>query len=275
MTTWRLYHYSGCGNRFLVTYDPEEVFPEHSPKIIQELCDQSTIASDGIIIVRPSTKACSKMISYNRDGSRIPFCGNGLRCAAHLINTLLLPTAHHIVIETDVGLKRATVNGNRVEVEIGHIPPEIAFSLPLPTHTVQGVFIDVGVPHAVITVPHIQTVDVATLGPSIRNHPSFAPHGTNVTFVSRSNNNRFDLCIRTYERGVERETLSCGTGAVAASIVMWPQFSQNTIRLQTKSQEILTVRRDTSTSNPWYSLLGEVACLGIIDETLPCICKTA
>lgn len=197
-------------------------------------------------------------------------CGNGLRCTAHYTNTVLLPNNKHLLIETDVGIRRATVEDDLVEVEMGHLQDGKPWNLTIQNTAIEGILIDVGVPHAVIPVRYVQNTDVQTLGSSIRFHERFAPSGTNVTFVSPSKDPRSDLLIRTYERGVERETLACGTGAVAAAIGMWQSFSHhNCLKLQCQSKEILSVRRHASDKGNWYTLQGKVFCLGIIDETLP------
>lgn len=242
-STLELYHYSGCQNTFIILID-EGFFPEKDTARISCLCQDV----DGLLLIQPSTKADVKMVYLNKDGSRASMCGNGLRCLAHLAQKKLFPLKTSLLIETDVGVRAATIFNDIVEVEMGPIVTPKPLLLPLDHSQRELFFLNTGVPHAVIKVDDIKTVDVCTLGRIIRNHPAFSPEGTNVTFVSIDKEKMVDLSVRTYERGVEAETYACGTGAVAAAIVMWNDFPmKSSLQVRCLSQEVLTVRKqDTS-----------------------------
>lgn len=156
---------------------------------------------------------------FNSDGSEAEMCGNGARCAARLaFDQDLAPAA--MTIETPSGLLNADVlDGGSVRLEL---PPPAAWRLDgeleaITAHpAVRYAFANTGVPHAVIECDDLDRTDVCTLGAAVRHHRAFAPHGTNVDFITVTSPDT--LCIRTYERGVEGETPACGTGVAAAAV---------------------------------------------------------
>jgi len=216
MRFWKMH---GARNDFVLVDDREQTFPTGDRDLIRRLCDRHVgIGCEGMLLIQPSRvpEAHFRMRFINPDGSEVEMCGNGARCIARLAHDLgIVPP--EMKIETGAGVIEARVAGEEVEVQL---PPPRGWRmnrrLAVDGREVEYHFVDTGVPHVVILVPEIGQVDVAGLGRAIRFHPEFAPRGTNVNFVQVSGET---LRVRTYERGVEAETLACGTGITAAALV--------------------------------------------------------
>lgn len=214
---WKM---SGSGNDFIVIDHRKALIPADQVKaFVAAVCRRGmSVGADGVILVESSEKATYRWHYYNADGGEVQMCGNGSRCVARFAYLQGIAPAQH-TIETQVGLLQADVMGNgRVRVRL---PDSSGLRLNLSVE-IDGVaypahFVNTGVPHVVYFVDEVATADVVHLGRATRYHSAFAPQGTNANFVERINSRT--LAIRTYERGVEDETLACGTGAVAAGIV--------------------------------------------------------
>ncbi|MBI4597280.1 MAG: diaminopimelate epimerase [Candidatus Omnitrophica bacterium] len=226
---------AGTGNDFIVVDARRRQCNGVSRRwsaVSQALCDRHHgIGADGMLLLEPSRSAAAKMRIFNADGSEAEMCGNGARCVAlYLAHSTPRPdpqsrggqhTAHSskaITLETLAGTLSARVQGNRVATRMME-PTELQLqqSLKVGARTIRYGFVNTGVPHMVVAVPNLETIDVEGLGRRLRFHKVFAPQGTNVNFIQRLGPHR--LKIRTYERGVEDETLACGTGMVASAIV--------------------------------------------------------
>ncbi len=212
---WKMH---GAGNDFILVDDRSRQFPANDAAFRVHLCDRRRgIGAEGLILIRPSDAADLRMVFFNPDGTEADMCGNGARCLARLAHELGAAPAD-LRIETAAGILRAEV-----------VPPLVRLHLTEPRDWRMGLsiewrgrkldlnFVNSGVPHAVGLVEDLATVDIAALGRAIREHALFAPDGTNANFI-RITGPR-SLAIRTYERGVEAETLACGTGMVAAALV--------------------------------------------------------
>lgn len=175
-----------------------------------------SVGADGLILIEQSDRASVRMIYYNADGSRADFCANGTRCAARF--ALLAGIAsHRMTIETDAGIMPAQVDEHGMVALSIAAPADVQLARPLRVgdRVVQGTSLTVGVPHYVIFLrDELWSVDIVPLGRAIRNHPDLRPQGANVNFVLIRDPHSID--VRTYERGVEAETLSCGSGVVAS-----------------------------------------------------------
>lgn len=206
---------AGGGNDFVVidnrggrVSDPEE--------LTRKICTPHlSVGADGLILVEQSERASVKMIYYNADGTRADFCANGTRCAARFALYAGIST-HRMTIETDNGVMAADID-ERGLVTLS-VPPPTSIQLDRPLlvgdKMIQGTAMMVGVPHYVIFLnDNLWSHDITPLGRAIRNHPEM-PHGANVNFVVIRDPNSIE--VRTYERGVEAETLSCGSGVVAS-----------------------------------------------------------
>lgn len=209
--------YHGAGNDFILLDDRSSFFPSENGELILRLCHrQLGIGADGLILLQRGTGAPYRMRIFNNDGKEAAMCGNGLRCLAAFIRNLG-DASEIIEVESMGGTHRCALLGDGVSVSMGkpHIQ-DWGLTLSLVREKISVHLIHTGVPHAVIFVADLKAVDVQELGQKIRSHPYLHPEGANVNFCSLSENN--ELHVRTYERGVERETLACGTGVAAAAI---------------------------------------------------------
>lgn len=210
---------NGAGNDFVMVDNRAGTLPLQ-PELIARLCDRHRgIGGDGLIAAETAEgpTAHLKMRYFNADGGEAEMCGNGARCFSRF-GARLLGLGSRISFETLAGLISAELLGHRVRLEMSE-PHSLALSTPLEVGAgkIDVHFLNTGVPHAVVFRDDLQHTDVRKLGAELRYHPHFAPKGTNANFV----NVRPDgsLVIRTYERGVEDETLACGTGVVASALI--------------------------------------------------------
>lgn len=209
---------SGSGNDFVILDNWAGNLPAIDPILVRAFCRRREgVGADGMLVVERSERADFCMRYFNSDGSRAGMCGNGGRCVCWFAHSLGR-VGEELVFEADDGLHRARIRGKRVEVEIR--PPrniQLGLTLNLRRKELTVNRLDVGVPHVVIVVRDVSDVDIERLGREIRRHPHFAPAGANVDFLQFLTGS--EARIRTYERGVEGETLACGTGAVASPAV--------------------------------------------------------
>ena len=208
----------GAGNDFVLIDDREGAVPWEDHFLMASLASRRTgIGCEGVILVQQSDKADFRMRFLNPDGTEVDMCGNGSRCAAAFAHAIGA-SGKALTMETMCGLIDAQLSDAGVCVWMPE-PTKKSYGIELKVggETVCGDFINTGVPHFVIQVPNISTVDVQGLGRALRLHPAFAPDGTNVDFVTFRTPNR--MTMRTYERGVEAESGACGTGAVACVVV--------------------------------------------------------
>lgn len=226
--TFAFAKYDGAGNDFILIDDPASAFPAFSSDIAA-LCTRHTgIGADGLILLRPPTDfdaADVRMVFFNSDGSPAAMCGNGGRCLAAFAHFQERAPAS-LRIQTAVGILSAVVHSPSL-VTLQLPPPaceRLNLSLDFSGHRYFLHHIDTGVPHAVYFLPagspssDLDDFPLDSFGPFVRNHPLFAPDGANVDVVLPDPATR-TLHIRTYERGVEAETLACGTGATAAALL--------------------------------------------------------
>ncbi|MFH1058200.1 MAG: diaminopimelate epimerase [Pseudomonadota bacterium] len=216
---------NGSGNDFvLIDNRAAGIAPELMPALARGVCARGrSVGADGLIILEPSDRVDPRLGRvdfrwhfFNADGSSAEMCGNGGRCAARFAFANGLAGAA-MVFDTIAGPIRAWVDGATVKLEM--VPPGGAYaglSLDGPAGPVQVAGINTGVPHAVVAAEDLEAAPVRDLGRHLRFHQHFAPAGTNVNFVRAKD---AELWVRTYERGVEDETLACGTGAVASALM--------------------------------------------------------
>jgi diaminopimelate epimerase len=211
---------SGSGNDFIVIDNRDAVMPEAElARLVVGACRRKMSAgADGMILIEPSDSLDFKWRFFNADGSLPDMCGNGARCAARFAFIHGIAD-RQMAFETLAGTIEATVGDDGVKIRMTE-PRDLNTGIIMDiegTPTIVG-SINTGVPHVVLVVDDIEAVDVVETGRLIRYHPTFTPDGTNVNFVSVGNNGT--IFIRTYERGVEDETLACGTGNVAAALIL-------------------------------------------------------
>ncbi len=211
----------GAANDFVLVDDREETFPVSDRAWIAQLCERRRgVGAEGVILIQRSASAHFRMRFFNPDGGEVEMCGNGARCVARLAFELgIAPAAMRI--ETIAGELEAEVLDHGQQVRLRMTPPTnwaIRQHLAVEGRWVEYQFVNTGVPHVVIEVSDLEKADVAGLGRAIRYHERFQPAGTNVNFVTVRDGS--SLRVRTYERGVEAETLACGTGIVASALCM-------------------------------------------------------
>lgn len=214
------YKMSGSGNDFIIIDNRNRVVDENNLQdFIAKVCRRKmSVGADGFILVEKSENVDFKWRFFNTDGSSAEMCGNGARCAARFayLNRI---SGSEVSFETDAGIVSAQVKNDWVKIKMPDpIDFKTDYNLELGNGVMQVCSVNTGVPHVVITVGDIDDVEVVKIGREIRYHDSYAPAGTNVNFTCAGNDNT--ISIRTYERGVEDETLACGTGSIAAAIVM-------------------------------------------------------
>jgi diaminopimelate epimerase len=233
---------SGSGNDFiLVDHRKPLLDVRRMKKFAKKVCRRRiSVGADGILFIERSKKADFKWRFFNADGSEAEMCGNGGRCAARFA-FLKGIAGSSLTFETLAGVLSAQVDGKRVKLEMTK-----PFGLKLDEKvSIEGKrprisSINTGVPHAVLFLKNLEGVHVIQKGRAIRYHPHYAPSGTNANFVKVESSSR--LSVRTYERGVEDETLACGTGAVASALIAaFKGLVKSPVSIKTSGGEILTV----------------------------------
>lgn len=214
---WKM---SGSGNDFILIDHREVPWQEWDlPEVARRLCRRRlSLGADGLIILMPPKDPQNEFSwrFFNADGSEAEMCGNGARCAARFASMKGL-AGDRMRFETLSGVVEAEVEEGWVRIRMGDpLVIHADMTVPLQEEAHRVVFLDTGVPHAVIFVGDVEEVDVMRVGRALRYHQAFAPKGTNADFVQVLDGG--GLKMRTYERGVEGETLACGTGAVASAI---------------------------------------------------------
>ncbi|MEM1295966.1 MAG: diaminopimelate epimerase [Verrucomicrobiota bacterium] len=216
MDFWKM---NGAGNDFVVI-DNRDQSLNLSKEQIANLCHrQRGIGADGLLAVEPAQNGADfRMRYYNADGGEAEMCGNGARCFANFIRKITEENLESTSFETIAGVIQARFPGELVEIGLSE-----PFDLQLNQELLVGSermtihSVNTGVPHALAFVDDLENADIVGNGRAIREHTHFAPAGTNANLVQVLGENR--IAIRTYERGVEDETLACGTGMVAAAII--------------------------------------------------------
>ncbi len=249
MDFWKL---EGSGNDFVVIDDRDEKVEEFlrgislsKEEFVKRVCAlHKGVGADGLILIKnpESRENHFKWEFFNSDGSVAEMCGNGSRCAVRFAYERGI-VGKNVRFETLAGVIKAEVleGGKRVKVQLTPPSKPVEKALDVEGRKVEGVFINTGVPHFVIPVEDIDKVNVIKLGRAIRFHDEFQPKGTNVNFIQPIGEDT--LKIRTYERGVESETLACGTGATASAIVAYFKglVKRKPVKVITKSGEVLII----------------------------------
>jgi diaminopimelate epimerase len=210
---------NGAGNDFVMLDNRDGSLTLDGAQIAR-LCDRHRgVGADGLLLVEPAQNGADfRMRYYNADGGEAEMCGNGARCFARYARRVSGTTASEVTFETQAGVIGAKFLGDLVQIVMSdphsHRPTE---SLPVAGRPLEVDFLNTGVPHAVVFVSDLEAVDVLRDGAALRYHDAFAPKGTNANFAAVTGPSA--IAIRTYERGVEGETLACGTGVCASAIL--------------------------------------------------------
>ena len=232
---------NGAGNDFVVI-DNRDGKNTLTAAQIARLCDRHRgIGADGLLAVEPAQNGADfRMRYYNADGGEAEMCGNGARCFARFAQKVSGQTGD-VSFETMAGVITAKFLGDLVEIQMS-APHSLRLEEKL--HADGEVLhvhsINTGVPHAVVFVDDLENTDVHDLGRALRYHEHFAPKGTNANFVEQRAADR--IAIRTYERGVEGETLACGTGMVACALIFHERTgAASPVQVQVRGGETLRI----------------------------------
>jgi diaminopimelate epimerase len=208
---------SASANDFIVLDNRDESFSDVASLIAERVCARRySIGADGLILVENSRQATVRIRYVNPDGEEFNTCGNGGRCAARYTHLFVKPD-QHITMETNIGVVKAEIVNGSVHLQLVK-PTEIKLNLELPLEgkTYRGHYVQVGDPHFVVPFENIRNIDFVTLARKLRHHEALGPAGANVHFIEPIARNR--IKIRSYERGVENETLACGSGCVSSAV---------------------------------------------------------
>lgn len=216
------FKYQGTGNDFVMVDDRFARWDLGNLGLITALCDRKFgIGGDGLILIRSHADYDFEMIYFNADGSQ-SFCGNGARCAVAFASFLGIITQHTQFFAID-GTHEARIARGEVSLKMAKVS-HISESLG-------DAFVHTGSPHHVRWVEQLEDYPVLEQGQRLRHDPCYAPGGSNVNFVEKISKN--EIFVRTFERGVENETLSCGTGVTAAALVCGARTQQKDIQIRT------------------------------------------
>lgn len=207
MNKIEFHKYQGTGNDFIIIDDRREIFDLNNLDLIQKLCHRKFgIGSDGLILIRKHNTLDFSMIFYNPDGSK-SFCGNGSRCAVQFVNDQQMFSKSEYSFEAIDGNHTGNIENDQVSISVNDLKECRKIG--------EDYFLNTGSPHYIKFVKEIEKVEVVEVGSKIRYSEAFKPSGTNVNFVEKINQH---IKVRTYERGVENETLSCGSGVTASAL---------------------------------------------------------
>lgn len=265
------YKMTGSGNDFVMLDGRSTTPKEWSRERIVRVCDRRAgVGADGLVILTPEDGDAVRMAFFNSDGSRAAMCGNAALCSTRLSAHLELGPAEGMRLLTDAGVVATRCVGQDDQAEI-QLPDAL---VPKPVPAIEPVAGEralwlgsVGVPHLVILVDDVSAVDVVGRGRPLRSHPAAGPEGANVNFIAPPKEPAGPWLIRTYERGVEGETLACGTGTVAAGLAL-AAHAGKTLPLEFRSWggELLTVRaslRGDLATDVWLGGQGRLVFRGV------------
>ena len=253
MTECRFWKMAGTGNDFIVIDDRDHAFPGDNQALIARLCARRTsVGADGLILAQQGEEVPVRMRYFNADGLPASMCGNGARCTARFaFERGWTQGRSAFTLQSDQGLHAVRVEGENVALDMGR--PRLLDPAPgvlrEPGWT-EGGLIDTGVPHYVLFVPDLDAVNLEAVAPTYRHHAQF-PQGANVNIVTVEPGG---IRLRTFERGVEGETLSCGTGCVAAALLAQrAQRVQPPVAVQTRGGDLVV---DFDPEWTWSRLTG-------------------
>jgi diaminopimelate epimerase len=238
----------GAANDFVVVDHREPFLPEPADTLLRRLCDRRRgVGADGVLLLERDPELDFAMRYHNADGGRAEFCGNGARCLARFALELGLGRGGVVRFRSGAGVQEArrTLDG-AIELHFGRVAaPGAPVTIEAAGRTFTGREFRVGVPHFVTEVAQAARVPVADWGAALRRHARFAPAGANVDFVARvsvpGGRGPARVAMRTYERGVEAETLACGSGAIASALWVAGEGARSPVEVLTAGGDVLVV----------------------------------
>lgn len=246
---------SGAGNDFVIINNLENLVDSTDTNFVQKVCERRmSVGADGVLLVEKADGIGTgsvdfRMRYFNADGGEVETCGNGARCISRFayLNGIVTEKMRFL---TNAGVYESEIVGDNVKVRMSQ-PTDIRLNVPLQlkdgVHTVG--FANSGVPHVVFFVEDLDGTDVFDMGQQTRYHADFKPAGTNANFIRIQSSEQLE--IRTYERGVEDETLACGTGSIASAIVSAALGKVTSpVSVKTASGVVLKIHFDMSDGEP-------------------------
>ena len=247
--------FSGAGNDFVIINNLENLVDSTDTNFVKKVCERRmSVGADGVLLVEKADGIGTgsvdfRMRYFNADGGEVETCGNGARCISRFayLNGIVTEKMRFL---TNAGIYESEIVGDNVKVRMSQ-PTDIRLNVPLQlkdgVHTVG--FANSGVPHVVFFVEDLDGTDVFDMGQQTRYHADFRPAGTNANFIRIQSSERLE--IRTYERGVEDETLACGTGSIASAIVSAALGKVTSpVSVKTASGVVLKIHFDMSDGEP-------------------------
>ncbi len=263
---------TGSGNDFVMVDGRSTAPADWSPEDIRRVCARGMgVGADGLVFVGlGSEPGAARMIYYNSDGSRAAMCGNAALCSTRLAALLGLASPDRMRLETDAGAyeSRCPSGDHRAELHLAPVEAPSEPEVRLAGGEVRAAFATVGVPHLVVQVEDLDGLDLPGRGRALRFDAALEPDGANVNFIAPTGR-RSIWAMRTYERGIEAETLACGTGAVAAACILreWGQ-AELPATLMTRTRLPLTIRAARSRGgrydDVWLEGQALLVCRGVL-----------
>ncbi len=265
------YKMTGSGNDFVMLDGRASTPDRWPPARVRAICDRRNgVGADGLVILTPATAGAVRMSYWNSDGSHGAMCGNAALCSGRLSVDLELVPAGEFCLLTDAGVVRVISRAQADEAEINLPDADLPREVPAlkPASGERWLSLGtVGVPHLVVRVEDIEAVDILGRGRELRADPRVGPVGANVNFVSPQADPRAPWLIRTFERGVEGETLACGTGTVAAALALSARGEANlpvTFRSRGGPELAVRARRNGSRATDlWLGGQGRLLFRGV------------
>src|SRR5262245_15993558 len=255
----------GAANDFVVIDHRRPFLPDDPHALVQRMCDRRRgVGADGVLLLEAARDADAAMRYFNADGGVADYCGNGARCLARLALDLGLGRGGEVRLRTAVGLQTGRRAGDAIELRFGHVDAaSAAITVEACGRSFRGRRIGAGVPHFVVPHPAVDEVPIAEWGRALRFHPAFGPSGVNVDFVAAPASG--PVRMRTYERGVEAETLACGSGAIATAVWAVAEGRTSPVTVRTSGGDDLVVALEPSDGGGFDATLtgpAEVAFTG-------------
>ena len=276
MSPLRFFKMTGSGNDFVFLDGSTAPAGAWSTDSIRALCDRRTgVGGDGLVVLTPEGDGGARMVYFNADGSRAGMCGNAALCSTRLAARLEMAPAEGMELHTDTGVLKTRCVGPGWAAEL--LLPDFVLPAEVPLALEAGELwmarCNVGVPHLVVLVDDVSVVDVARRGRALRRDPAFQPEGVNVNFISRRRgaDGSLEWRLRTYERGVEGETLACGTGTVgAASALAARELAELPVRIASWGGNVFSVAGRIEggyAREPWLCGEGRLVFEGVVDDS--------
>lgn len=240
------YKYQGTGNDFVMIDNRKLTFPADDEQLIKSLCDRRTgIGADGLILLQDHPDYDFEMVYFNADGRLGSMCGNGARCTVRFARQLGMIEDVAYFLAAD-GEHQASIERDQIQLKMGDVVGVERIG--------DDYYLNTGSPHYVRFVENVETLDVYEEGRAVRYNDRFAAEGTNVNFVQRLSEDK--IYVRTYERGVEDETLSCGTGVTACALIAGLAGAESPVSVKTPGGNLQVSFEREGTDFRYIYLIG-------------------